>query len=393
MRLRRGFTLIELLLVIGVVGVLASIVIVAINPGKQLQAAEDVRRSSNANQLAKAFEHHFIDTWEPILDIPEGEENAVPLCRAGITDPSCVNVDVLVPTFIVALPVDVAETNPLHTGYSAYRWYGRHNVVALHLGLQSGESSSASSLASSSAASSAPPPAPTDVIAWWKLDAGNGTQAVDSSGNGYNGTIVNMAAAAWTATTAPLDAANPYALDFDRDNDYVSVPSNAALSAFGKTALTVSAWIRPDGAGENGEGRIVDKGGHTSLESYQGYTLTLYNGGATSAALAASSGYGTTAALTVSPATAITYGGWHHVTFVYNAAGDKRITLYLDGQALTASTQNAGVGAVSDDRIIDLRIGNYPGGTVRTFDGIIDDVRIFDRALGTSEIAALADGR
>lgn len=59
---RSGFTLIELLLVIGIIAILASIVIVAINPTKQLGDARNAQRRSDVNTILGAVYQYYVDT-------------------------------------------------------------------------------------------------------------------------------------------------------------------------------------------------------------------------------------------------------------------------------------------------------------------------------------------
>ena len=58
---KAGFTLVELLMVIGIIGVLAAIVVVAINPTKQLGSARDTKRRSEVNSILNAVSQYAID--------------------------------------------------------------------------------------------------------------------------------------------------------------------------------------------------------------------------------------------------------------------------------------------------------------------------------------------
>ena len=138
---RFGFTLIEILVVIGIIGVLSSITLVAINPAKQLCDARDAKRISYTKELRSALYQYIIEEWTKASeDMPLGAENALPVCREGISDPSCVNLDALLPDYIVSLPVDPEETDANLTGYSVYEDnYGRPMIVALYIGQCSSE--------------------------------------------------------------------------------------------------------------------------------------------------------------------------------------------------------------------------------------------------------------
>lgn len=61
MKHQKGFTLIELLIVIAIIGILAAVVIIAVNPGRQLAQANDARRSSEVNALLNAIGQYAVD--------------------------------------------------------------------------------------------------------------------------------------------------------------------------------------------------------------------------------------------------------------------------------------------------------------------------------------------
>lgn len=69
--LRKGFTLIELLVVIAVIGVLASVVLLAVNPGEQLMRARDTSRQSAITQVGRALQGYYT-TQNPALYIVQG---------------------------------------------------------------------------------------------------------------------------------------------------------------------------------------------------------------------------------------------------------------------------------------------------------------------------------
>lgn len=107
---RAGFTLIELLLVIGIIAILASIVIVAINPTKQLADARDAQRRSDVNTILNAVYQYAIDNNGNLPGCLNGGTPGTAYNiilsnnSTGVSDPC--NLSVLTGTYLVSIPVD-----------------------------------------------------------------------------------------------------------------------------------------------------------------------------------------------------------------------------------------------------------------------------------------------
>ena len=112
-RMQRGFTLIELLLVIGIIAILASIVIVAINPTKQLGDARNAQRRSDVNTVLNAVYQYAIDNNG---NLPSSITTTTGrICQSGMTaaeatTAGCIELDVLTGSYLVRMPVDPQVT-------------------------------------------------------------------------------------------------------------------------------------------------------------------------------------------------------------------------------------------------------------------------------------------
>ena len=111
LRFHRGFTLIELLLVIGIIAILAAIVIVAINPTKQLADARNARRRSDITTIVNAVYQYAID-HNGTFPVTVTQGVVKPVCQDTMAPATCVSVlngvslRLLSGTYLTATPKD-----------------------------------------------------------------------------------------------------------------------------------------------------------------------------------------------------------------------------------------------------------------------------------------------
>jgi RNA polymerase sigma factor (sigma-70 family) len=212
-------------------------------------------------------------------------------------------------------------------------------------------------------------PKPPDLpppVALWKFDEGSGTVAVDSSGNGNNGTL--HGGVTWAA-----NGKHGGALRFD-GTGYVDVGRPASLNFTG--TITVAAWIQPTNVGTDNV--IVGKGFTGAITPFW---LSLmgsnrarfghFDNGYHMADGTLSSG-------------SFTDGAWHHVAGVYDGTAYR---LYVDGREIASQPDRVAISAGANS--IEIGRINENGG-IKHFVGLMDDVCIYRAPLDARQIATLA---
>ncbi len=110
----KGFTLIEVLLVIAIITILAGIVIVAINPKKQTDSAENAQRLADVNTLSSAISQYIIENGDFPDSITSTEQE---IC---LKNKNCggADLDTLIPDYITAIPQDPSSDDRRSSGYT-----------------------------------------------------------------------------------------------------------------------------------------------------------------------------------------------------------------------------------------------------------------------------------
>ena len=216
---------------------------------------------------------------------------------------------------------------------------------------------------------SAPAAVDPTLVGWWWFNEGGGTVAADSSSYKNNGTLMNGA----TWGTGKFGKA----VQLDGVDDYVQVPHNATLCV--SNEVTVMAWINTPrleypGAGYQG---IVSKG--NAPRSYSLYTQaagTMHFSVGPSGAYIGSSSSGT-----------VTVNQWVHVCAMVKGGGHQ---YYINGVAAGTGGTGSVLPGTTDTSVVN--IGRTAEGANRSFAGLIDDVRIYNRGLTQQEIQKIMTG-
>jgi len=113
--LNKGFTLLEMLLVIAIIAILVGIVIIAINPGRQLAQARNAQRASDLRALNSAVQQYYIDNRDWPNALLTSSLQDICLEEDVTAQNDCISLNALVPDYLSALPRDPFSTNT--TGY------------------------------------------------------------------------------------------------------------------------------------------------------------------------------------------------------------------------------------------------------------------------------------
>lgn len=197
------------------------------------------------------------------------------------------------------------------------------------------------------------------------MDTVNSTTTPDTSGNGYTGTLYGV--------TSIINGKFTQAANFNGSSDYIGTGLPYTLIP---PNITISAWFKANTIKDAG---IVSSywwsyWGTVRLRSTGNVEWYWYDASTVAHSIASTTG------------SVITTGGWYHVTATFDKASTTA-TLYLNGQSVgTTTSPNIERGGVANPLI---GIHQQADLTTFAFNGLIDDVRIYNRALSASEISAL----
>jgi len=169
---------------------------------------------------------------------------------------------------------------------------------------------------------------------------------------------------------------------FDGDNDYVTF---GEILDMGTNDWTLSAWFKTSTTGV--QQGIISK--RTSGATEQGYRVFIGSDDKVKAELNDGT-HSTFSVLQTSSAGTFQDGQWHHVAVTFDRNGYMK--LYIDGNS-EDQTDISATDGYDIDTTRPLLVGASGNGTVFNFDGVIDEARIFNRVLSSTEIQDLYEGK
>jgi hypothetical protein len=206
-------------------------------------------------------------------------------------------------------------------------------------------------------------PPPSGLVAAYSFDEGSGTTVADSSGNGNTGTITN---ATWTTA-----GKHGNALSFNGTSSMVTIPDAPSLDL--TKGMTLEAWVDPT-AVSNAWRDVLYKGNGAN-DNYM-----LYSSSQPTSFPATGGSFGSSSDVPTFGTAVLPLNTWTHLAATYDGA---HVLLYVNGVQVASLAETGNILTSTNP----LQIG---GDTFNTggqhFQGLIDDVRIYNQALSQSAI-------
>ncbi|MFC1635358.1 sugar-binding protein [Planctomycetota bacterium] len=208
----------------------------------------------------------------------------------------------------------------------------------------------------------------TGLIGWWKLDESGGRDVADASGYGNVGKILN-GEPRWQTSGGKIGGA----LRFGGNGDWVHVANQSKFDCIAE--VTVAAWIKVNRFDKEWQA-IVTKGDSAwRLQRNQNQDNLEF--ACSGLKIPSGSPYGN-----LLGQKNVNDGKWHHVAGVYDG---QNMYLYVDGRVDVSQPASGPIGTNNHP----VYIGENAEMTGRFWNGLIDDVRVYNGALGQAEIRAL----
>ncbi len=379
---KKAFTLLEILLVVAAIAILAGIVIVAINPGKQLAQVRNAARKSDLSTILNAIYQYSLDNDGLFPNNIDTNLRMLGTANSGC-DVVCGGSSATSSGGPVSM-TDNSQSTFAGT-YSNTTYNTNNSLLNLSVGQTGGSYTSdikdaaasaawstlawvpnrptGKALSNSGAAETGYPTGNVSMngnVLLMHLDESSGaTSFVDNSGNNNNGTCSGNGCPAMAASAKFGTGGS-----FDGSGDFIGIPLNN--SNF--TNFSVAMWFKSTGVSGEMRGLFGSQGWaggdlHCQLNNTSNLVQCALNNGAF-----------------VFSTTAVSLNQWYHLVYTLNNATSKA-TVYVNGVKESETTSNNYNIILHNPRIGSTYSSN------RFFQGLIDEVAVFSRALSVTEVS------
>lgn len=398
-----SFTLVELLIVIGIIAILATAVVVVLNPIEFLKQSRDSTRMSDLQSLNKAIEIYqtdgglFFGANNTIyVSIPDSSatcaNSSLPSLPTGwsyscsdfnnyrkVDGNGWIPIDLTSISYgsiLEILPID--PINSVSAGnYYTYVSGGSWKLTSLfesekyaqNMNKDGGPDTGIYEIGTNLDLANFA----RGLIGYWKFDEGNGITASDSSGNDNTGALTN----------GPIWVSGKIgnALNFDGEDDYVNAGSGSSL----KTAQgTWAVWMYHDGILDQcGILLIGDGGWNNNIAIQQG------SSGAPNRIVVRARENGETFPYKWSGSTAsasLPANQWNHIVLTQDGINPK---IYINGNLVLTITSGGNLSVWTNASWLSAKIFGMARNIGRRFNGFLDEVRVYNRALSAAEISVI----
>lgn len=419
---RRAFTLIELLVVIAIIAILAVVVVLTLNPAELLRQSRDSNRVSDMATLTSALGVYSEDQASAssfslgsssvvYVSIPDSSAtstagtNCASLglptlpstysyhCAASSTYRN-VNGSGWIPVNFSLissgsplgnLPVDPTNNSSSRLYYTYATNGTQYETTAAMESQKYGVggsndviSNDGGPLASVYEKGSKLGMEPLDygdtsLVGYWPLNEGTNTIAYDDSGNNATGSWSGTQTGTNGYYSTGQGGGYQWAGAFDGNTDYVNFGSEARIQNL--NGITFSLWIDPSATGTT---YLLN----TWLGSPTGIVFGLTGSPGVQFAMTPQGGSYTSASTSSYPS----LNSWSLITGTYNGT---KASLYINGILVGTGSATSGLTPAGSSNLI---IGKKSDSASNYFPGLIDDVRIYNRALSAAQIAAMYSG-
>lgn len=216
-----------------------------------------------------------------------------------------------------------------------------------------------------------------NLVGWWRFDDASGTTLSDASGSGQDGTALNM-----SSDNLAVDSIIGGGVDFDGTDDVIEVANSAQFQDLEQ--VSVCAWVYCHS--KSSWDKVISKAANNATQTDMSFHLQFNNDADQKMVGQVYSAGGHSNAESNVP---FPINSWVHVAMTYDGVTTR---MYIDG-SVQSSPDTAASGPIDSfsgaEHTLSIGHGEYNHSNNYAFNGLIDDVRVYNRGLTSAEVTVI----